>query len=219
MNKFFVLFFTTISLSAAAYYNDLPEVIQLANSGDYILIKNSADCPSHRWAPKNEKDLLRGRKGSLCVEALSIPSEVNFEISMMEEAELENESDYDQRVTSLLAFKKSDFKGASASLESLKKFARAMDIPTSHLESIDFTAERASDRTFSRFDELFLGMTFKSNSQTHKFLVESFEGQNVQIITFEDGVELYPGGGFYVTHYLFLSSDKAVYVKLSWWNS
>jgi hypothetical protein len=209
----------SLSLSTLGYYDDLPEVVDLANSGDFVLIENSQNCPKHRWAPKNQKDQIRGDKGSLCVEFLPLPKEVSFEVSMMEEAELENESDYDQRITSVLAFKRSDFLGAQASLESLKEFAIAMNIPHSHLDTLAFNSEVASERTFSRFDELFLGMTFKSNSLTHKFLVESFKGQNVQVVTFGDGVELYPGGGFYVTHYLFISSDKAVYVKLSWWNS
>ena len=208
-----------LTAPAYAYYDDLPEVVDLANSGDFVLIENSQNCPEHRWAPKKQKDEIRGDKGSLCVEFLQLPQEVSFEVSMMEDAELENESDYDQRITSVLAFKRSDFRGAHASLATLKDFADAMNIPQSHLDTLAFNSEVASEKTFSRFDELFLGMTFKSNSQTHKYLLESFKGQNVQVVTFGDGVELYPGGGFYVTHYLFISSDKVVYVKLSWWNS
>ena len=209
----------TLSTAALGYYDDLPEVVSLANSGDYVLIENSQNCPEHRWAPKNQVDEIRSQNGTLCVESLGLPNEVAFEISMMEEAELENESDYDQRITSVLAFKISGLKGSRVSLSELKSFAAAMNIPLSHLEDADFNAEVASERTFSRFDELFLGMTFKSNSATHQYLVDSFKGQNIQVVSFGDGVELYPGGGFYVTHYLFISSDKAVYVKLSWWNS
>lgn len=207
-----------ISLSAQSYYEDNTDVIRLSESGDYTIIENSEECPQ-RFRPGNEKDLLVGVEGALCLESLEVPLEVKNEVAQMKEAELENESDYDQRVTSLLSFRWSNFKGASFSNEDLLKFALAMNIPSSHLKEIQAHAEKVTKKTFSHFDDLFLGLEFFRDSQLQDWLYKSLKGQFIQVVSFGDGVELYPGGGFYVTHYLFIAKDKAFYVKLSWWNS
>ncbi len=213
-----IALFAVFSLSSNAYYEDLPEVISLANSGDFTLIENSAKCPG-QYSPRQETDELRGREGSLCVQSLKLPAEVEQEIDLMNQAELENESDYDQRITSVFAFKYHRLVGAHANLSDVEDLASALNIPLSQMKDLTFSAEIANERTFSRFDDLFLGIEFKSNSKVSNFLLRSFAGQKVQVITFGDGLELYAGGGFYVTHYLFISNDKAFYVKLSWWNS
>ncbi len=207
-----------LNLSSFAYYEDLPQVVGLANAGDYHLVLNGQACPK-RYGPKNEVHQLRGKEGQLCLESLKVPAEVVFEVSQMEGAELENESDYDQRVTSVLSFRSELFKGQRFSLESLESFAKAMDIPVSHLENVDAYAEQVREGSFSMFDYLFVGLEFIDRSEIQKWLYREFSGELVQVVSFGDGVELYPGGGFYVTHYLIIANDRAVYLKLSWWNS
>jgi hypothetical protein len=207
-----------LNLSSFAYYEDLPQVVELANAGDYHLVLDGQACP-RRYGPKNEVHQLRGKEGQLCLESLKVPAEVVFEVAQMEGAELENESDYDQRVTSVLSFRSELFKDQRFSLSGLKAFAKAMDIPVRHLENVAVRGEQVRSGSFSMFNDLFVGLEYIDRSEVQKWLYREFSGQSVQIISFGDGVELYPGGGFYVTHYLIVCDDKAVYLKLSWWNS
>lgn len=218
MFKILCAFILSTGFSTNAYYDDQPEVIALANAGDFSIVKNSSECP-RQYGPVNERDELRGERGALCVESLLLPEDVQFEIDLMKQAELENESDYDQRITSVLAFKYHKMKNAQASLEELEKLVNALNIPFAQMKDLSFSSEVASARTFSRFDDLFLGIEFITKAKVRNFLLKSFKGQNLQVVSFGDGVELYPGGGFYVTHYLFISKNQAIYVKLSWWNS
>lgn len=208
----------TFALSSAAYYEDHPEVITLADSGSYSLNANSSECPRRYW-PKNENVELKGKEGSLCVEELNLPQDVAFDVMEMKSSELENESDYDQRVTSVLSFRSSLFKGVRFSLEGLTRFAKAMNIPESHLKDLNVESEKVKRSTFSMFDNLFIGLEFVDQNNLQKWLYKELKGELVQIVTFGEGVELYPGGGFYVTHYLVIANDQAIYLKLSWWNS
>lgn len=218
MKLYLSLFLIALISSSQAYYEDHVEVIRLSEAGLSTVIKNSTQCP-RRFHPKKERDLIKGRDFNLCVAEREVPEEVTFEVMQMKEAELENESDYDQRVTALFSFSWSALSGQSFSFEALKSFSRAMNIPENHLKDIQVKAEVVNESTFSMFNNLFVGLEFFDRSQVLTYLMKEYKGELVQIISFGDGVSLYPGGGFYVTHYLIIAKDKATYVKLSWWNS
>lgn len=202
-----------------SYFDDNSQVVELVNSGDYKLIKeDSASCPPEN-RPWDERDLLQGETEEACVKTYELPVNVKEEVQMMKANELENESDYDQRITEVLNFKWNHFEESGLSLDSLKTITGALSIPKSHLDNLTIGSFIGSKESFSRFDYLFLGMEFKVRSATQEYLVDFFKGKPVQALEFGSGVELYPGGGFYVTHFIFISEGRAVYVKLSWWNS
>jgi|GEM_PF-3284824 len=209
----------TINGQAWSYYEDNSQVIELVNSGDYKLLKDDyASCPP-RHRPWDERDLLKGNASEACVKTYELPVDVSEEVQMMKANELENESDYDQRITEFLYFKWNKLEETGLSLESLESISGALNIPKDHLDNLLITSFIGSKESFSRFNYLFLGMEFKVRSATQEYLVELFNGKTVQALEFGSGVELYPGGGFNVTHFLFISEGKAAYVKLSWWNS
>lgn len=210
-----LIFLSIINVSILAYYEDRADVLELARAGEYATISSSKEC-QRDW--NGHRDLLNG-DSKVCVSLFSIPSDVQNEVSLMKESELENESDYDQRVTSLLAFEWKSVSSSRVSLGDIEKLAKSLNIPEAQLKNPEVAPFQAERGSFERFNQLFLGLEFKSNSKTFEYLVKNFEGQKVLSISFEKGVELYPGGGFYVTHYFFISQNKVIYVKLSWWNS
>lgn len=217
--KLLISFFLfSFLFSSYAYYEDNADVLRLVRAGETEVIRNSQKCPK-LYGPKNEKDLLKGQDHALCIDILELPEEVTFEVMQMKEAELENESDYDQRVTSLLSFRWQKLSHQSFSLKSIKELSRALNIPEGHISDLHVEAELVGNKSFSMFDNLFVGLEFFDRSHVQSYLLKEFKGELVQIVSFGDGVSLYPGGGFYVTHYLIIGKEKVSYVKLSWWNS
>lgn len=209
-----LLFLLVLSYSSQAYYEDVPEVIQLSESGNFSLEVGSQRCGGV------EPDLLNGEESKICVSSVELPKSVKEEVTVMKAAELENESDYDQRITSIVALRWSGLeKGFSE--EVLRKLSLALKINSFDIENVSFSDFVGNERSFDTFSDLFHGLEFKHYSQTQDFLIDTFSGKSVQSASFDEEVELYPGGGFNVSHFFFYapSQGQLVYVKLSWWNS
>lgn len=219
-----LLLITTYSLSAVALFEDVPEVVRLADSGDYNLLKSSSYC-AVAGAVNGEADLLVSAHDALCVNSINLPKGVREEVALMESAELENESDYDQRITSFLAFRWSGLDSSGLTPENVKKLALSLNINPEDVSGVQVADFMSDERSFDVFNELFHGLEYVEGSKTQDFLIRSFLRKSVQSATFHQEVPLYPGGGFNVTHYFFYSrgvegsQGQLVYVKLSWWNS
>lgn len=227
MLKFVALIFLfTLNLSVSALYEEVPEVARLSKSGDYKLFPSSRYC-AVQGAQKGEFDLLVGSKETLCIHSITLPKSVREEVALMEASELENESDYDQRVTSLLAFRWSELDKTGLTPKTLKRLALSLNINAEEMKNIQINDFYSDEFSFDVFRELFLGLEYAEGTKTQDFLIRSFLHRNVQSASFHHEVPLYPGGGFNVTHYFFYSSGngdetsqgQVVYVKLSWWNS
>ena len=206
--KTLLIALSLLSFSGAfASYEDHETVQELAASGEYHL-EASESCV--------EEQLLLG---SDCVKVFDLPGHVAREVENMKINELENESDYDQRITSLLHFKSQKISQDYVSVKSVVDLFSGLNVEVNDLEAIAFESEIVDRRSFERFDELFVDLFYKVDSNTQKFIRNSFMGKMIDIISYEEGVELYPGGGFYVTHYLIVSAQEVMYVKRAWWNS
>jgi len=90
-------------------------------------------------------------------------------------------------------------------------------------EDLTVTSFHGEEGNLQQYYGLFLGLEFELESATYNYLLWKLSGKQVVSVSFEEGVDLYPGGGFYVTHTFFITFDgsqaKVEYVKLSWWNS
>lgn len=208
-----ILIILSFVFSAASwsYYEDNAEVQKLVKAGRYELSFRACD-------QEKEADALVSADKKICVNHIPLPFAVEAEVGHMRSNELENESDYDQRITSILHFSWGEFERQSIEFDNVVDFFSALNVQAKP-EEISLRSEVVNPYSFSEFDELFIDLFFKVNSNTQDFIRSSFKGELVQIVKYEEGVELYPGGGFYVSHYLIISSKHAMYVKLSWWNS
>lgn len=208
------------SFGAQAYYEDHPEVQALAESGKPALVKSAKECPKS-YGDQSLVDRLGPAKdyGTLCVSHQSLPSAVLSEIIEMKENELENESDYDQRVTALWVFKQDSIGTQWMTLKKVQELADMFDIPRSQSKSPAFGSFVADSDSFGQFEGLFVGDAYSNETATLNFLRKELKGKSVLQISMGDGVELYPGGGFQVTHYFFIVDGKLVYVKLSGWDA
>ena len=197
------------------------KVYELADSGNPELKKDSDSCP-RRYSNQSYTDLLGQEDGhnTLCVKHVKLPLAVLSEIREMKSNELENESDYDQRVTALYVFEQSSFTNGGVDSDSVKELAEKLGIPKSQIQGPTFRSFVANANSFSQFEGLALGEDyFMEQTESLKYLRTLLKGETILSISFGDGIELYPGGGFNVTHYLFLTKNKVVYVKLSWWDA
>ncbi len=197
-------------LNAWSYYEDNSEVQRLVLSGRYEI--------SYRGCADQGSDALIFDEERLCLHIIPLPSSIEAEIGHMRLNELENESDYDQRITSLLHFSSFNLKKERVDLEDIVEIFSFLNVDADANE-ISISSEVVDSQSFSEFDELFVDLFSKSNSNSQKFIRDSFKGELVQIIKFEEGVSLYPGGGFYVSHYLVIAANHSMYIKFAWWNS
>lgn len=139
----------------------------------------------------------------------------------MKEYELENDSDYDQRLTRLYVFKQDILKpGSSMSAKTVKQVASALGIPAKVVQGISFSSFIGNEGSLSQFEGLYIGTDFVGDdSESLKFLRSQMKGKLVLQVSFGDGIELYPGGAFYATHYLFIMDGKLIFVKHSGWDA
>lgn len=156
-----------------------------------------------------------------CVTHEYLPSEVFSEVRVMKEYELENDSDYDQRLTRLYVFKQDILKpGSSMSAKTVKQVASALGIPAKVVQGISFSSFIGNEGSLSQFEGLYIGTDFVGDdSESLKFLRSQMKGKLVLQVSFGDGIELYPGGAFYATHYLFIMDGKLIFVKHSGWDA
>ncbi len=206
-----------------AWYEDNETVMMLADSGTPIIDRQSSDCPN-RYSDQS----LTHRLGTenvgwrpFCVTHEYLPSSVFSEVRVMSDHELENDSDYDQRITRLYVFKQEDLKpGSSLSVKTVKDVAIALGIPSKVVKGISFSSFVGTKDSLGQFEGLYIGTDFVGDkTETLSFLRSQMEDKLVLQVTFGDGVELYPGGGFSVTHYLFIMDGKLIFVKHSWWDA
>ncbi|MCB0367822.1 MAG: hypothetical protein H6624_01455 [Bdellovibrionaceae bacterium] len=207
------------SLSAQAYFEDNRKVRDLASGGVPQLTINSEGCPKG-FGDKSLTDRLGPVEtfGTFCVKLVSLPGDVLSEIITMKDAELENESDYDQRMTKLYIFKQDTY-NTNLDLDAIKKVAKALGIPFHHLRGIRHKAFIANESSFSQFDGLMVGTEWVDNPKSVQHLIDTLKGKLVMGVSFGDEVELYPGGGFGVTYYLYFTKGMLVYAKLSGWDA
>lgn len=202
------------SLSNNAYYEDHPRVQELADSGAVILEAESEDCSRGKYSTR-----LGTQTGfsALCVEEVKLPVPVSYEVILMKEYELENESDYDSRITELNVFKGSF--STHMSIEEARNLIKSFSVSISDSADIHFYSEVIDEESFNQFENLFIGYDMIEAPMTVSFLRKLLKGENALRFSFTDGVELYPGGGFNVTHQFILVKGKLVYFKNSWWDA
>lgn len=208
-----------MSLSAHAYYEDNNKVMELADGGVPQIAYSSEDCPKS-YGNKAFTHKLGAGTGysSLCVKQVKIPADVLSEIRTMKENELENESDYDQRLTKLYVFEQDNYQ-TNLSESGVRELAKALGIPSDQIKNISFNAFVPDASSFGQFEGLVIGEDFVDESQSLKYLRQLLKGQLVLGVSFGDEIELYPGGGFGVTYYLYFTKGKVVYVKQSGWDA
>lgn len=207
---FFILCLV-FSASSWSYYEDNSEVQELVKAGRF-------EISFHSCEGELEADALIRADQKICLHHIPLPSAVEAEVGHMRVNELENESDYDQRITSLLHFSWKEFSKGEIELDDVLNLLSLLNIEANP-DDISLANEVVDQESFPEFNELFVDLFFKVNSSTQDFINSSFKGELVQVVKFEEGAELYPGGGFYVSHYLVISAQHAMYIKLSWWNS
>jgi len=199
-----------VSNSIWSSYEDNADVQRLVKAGHFEMLE--AGC--------SQSDALLLKNKKLCLNIESIPSSVSLEVDHMLENELENESDYDQRVTSLFHFSSQNLNFNRVDEKAIEEFFAFGNVDFSPDSfSLSIAEEIVDHNSFREFNDLFVDLFFKSNSKTQSFIRDAFMGEEVKVIKFDEGVELYPGGGFYVSHYLILGHEHGMYVKFSWWNS
>ena len=205
-----------ISLSTNAYYEDNQRVQALADSGKAILEYESSDCERE---PFETKLGLESGYSAICVKEVKLPVPVSYEVILMKEYELENDSDYDSRLTELRVFEGRSFSPNFVDLQTARKLFESFSIKLPTNPNFHFQAEEMNSSSFSEFEGLFIGYDFIEAPMSVQFLRNLLKGETAQRISFTEGVELYPGGGFNVTHHLILVKGKLIYLKNSWWDA
>jgi len=215
MKSILLTFTCVISLNSFSYYEDNPEVITLADSGKAELYETTNDC-------KGKYPLRLGKTTgyqATCLSQIDLPLDVAGQIDVMKEFELENYSDYDSRVTELYMFNVK-YGDANISLEKLKEVFVAFGVKDVDLSEIRATSELVDANSFDFLEYIFVGDTPDENStEINDFLLSHLAGQNTLKFQITRGVELYPGGGFNVTYFLYLIDGKMVFLKNSWWDA
>lgn len=219
----FVLFGIFSSSTTWADYEDNPEVQKLVEAGKFEISfhacgQDSSQSSEYSEYEYKEDDVLFNANKKICLHNIPLPSAVESEVGHMRANELQNESDYDQRITSILHFSWKNLESDNIVLDDVINLFSVLNVSVDP-DKVELHSEVVNQSSFSEFDDLFIDLFFKVNSSTQEFIRSSFQGELVQVVKFEEGVELYPGGGFYVTHYMIISLHHAMYIKLSWWNS
>ena len=210
--KALILLFLVLSSSAWSDFDENEQVRSLVDSGRFEMIQNACE------REDLGRDALISETDRLCLNILPLPGTVESEVEFMKSNELENESDYDQRIVSIFHFSSPALQQESVEIKDILELYSFVNVKANASE-LNIKSEVINNASFSEFDELFVDLFYKVNSNSQSFIKSAFEGELVQIIKFEQGVELYPGGGFYVSHYLVISAKHAMYIKFSWWNS
>jgi hypothetical protein len=211
--------FMTMSFNNALAYSDQDQdkMMELSRSGHPVL-KKGETCPSHSPLLFAGAD---NRYASHCVKKEIIPSTVSAEISMMKEYELENESDYDQRVTELVILKSDRFNTRFISTKTLKKYFKALDVDHDNLlENITLSVKNYNrENPLRNYDSLFVGEEYKDDTYLSTFLKSQLSNKQVLKIELNDGVELYPGGGLSVSYSIFMIEGYLIYTKHMNWDA
>ncbi len=195
------------------------EIKQLAKAGEPRIISRSADCPK-RWADKGlTQQLGLARPGNaLCVKQLKLPTGLAEDIERMEKAQLENLSDYDERVTKLFVFRQDSIDPSFVRNSDLEKIANSLNL------SKDITARFvfgfAKDPGFSQYNGLFVGDEYVEKTLVAKYLAEIFgSSKEVLTVSFSRGFGLYPGGGISFDFTFYIAEGLLVYVKKVSWDA
>ncbi|MGB0454018.1 MAG: hypothetical protein ACPGJV_09925 [Bacteriovoracaceae bacterium] len=198
------------------------KVTELTNSGTPDFTKDSSVCKS-RFEDEGLTDQLGNSSNpwnSICVKRINLPYDVLQEVREMKRYEDTNESDYDSRVTRLYVFKSRYKAQAGLGTEGTKKLTDALGIPASQTKAGHVSAFIGESRHVDRFNNLHLNdMDYSEETKIAKYLETQIKGKLVLHIQFSDGIELYPGGGMYVDHHIFLVEGKIIYVKSTWWDA
>lgn len=213
-----VLFGAFSSDTVWADYEDNLKVQKLVEAGQFEISYHACEQDSSGATNLKEDDVLFNADKKICLHNIPLPSAVESEVGHMRANELQNESDYDQRITSMLHFSWKNLESDNIVLDDVINLFSVLNVEVDP-DKVELHSEVINHSSFSEFDDLFVDLFFKVNSNTQEFIRNSFQGELVQVVKFEEGVELYPGGGFYVTHYMVISLHHAMYIKLSWWNS
>lgn len=206
--------------NAKAYYEDVPKVRELAEAGTPEYEYRYEQCPQRYSVNKDLKDAIVTYENVFCVDRISLPTDVLAEVLEMKDNELENDSDYDSRITRFFVFKNDDFRALQGMpLKTIKEFAKGLGIPANQLKHDNLSTFTGDHNSFSQLEGLAMGFDYVEESLTLKHLRSLINGKTVTQVSFSDGIELYPGGGLGVTHYLLFIGEKTIYIKHSHWDA
>lgn len=221
--KYLFITIMFLGLSSFAYYEDHKVVKALAKAGKPIISHNDVECPTRYIDDDSFVDRLGTSYDPFCVKHVSLPAKVLKEVLDMEENELENLSDYDQRVTKYYVFKQCKYNPKRYVGErGIKELAKAFNIPQDQVKGLQFSAFIADSNSFSELGGLFVRSAtegYREITRTLRHTRSLLKGQLVLRASFGDGIDLYPGGGFAVTYYIYITKTHLVYVKKSGWDS
>ena len=223
--KKIIIFCISLSLSQWAFADDKAKEIQaIVDSGQPKLELNSKTCDDD----KDGADLLEFTRpfyySGVCGDVAKLPKKVLRELWDMEDEQLENESDYDSRITKVYVFEHDGVYLSHQSIITLKKIEdlrEAFNIPKTDNVRLG-VMEPVKGSTFSMLNYgLTLGNHWYELEDTYvgQYLKTQIDGEIGMHIEYVEELPLYPGGGLNATYHIFLMDKKLVYVKSVWWNS
>jgi hypothetical protein len=204
---------------------EVPTIDKLATSGMPVMIKNSSKCTDHNYPinlySKNNFNILK------CIQNIRLPKKVFTEINIMESNQLENISDYDQRVTKLLVFRQKDLSPKSGyTVDNIKNLAEKFNIDRVILEDsykgtpLSIRSYIGEKNSFSYFrGSLMLNENTVERPYFVNHLGSILKGQLILEIKFGEFLHLYPGGGFGVIHNFFITDKYLIYLKQAGWDA
>jgi hypothetical protein len=197
------------------------QALAIAAAGTPILIEGSTECPGRYDDERLVTKLGSGTDYGTyeCVAEVDLPGDVAAELARMADAQLENESDYDQRVTKLHVFENDSFSAHSVSLGDIERLLPALQIPEDQYTGVRFTSFEKGEEGFGYFEGLYVGEEYVNETALLKYLRTLTADQKVLVVSFGTGVELYPGGGISGTYYLFVTDDHLIYLKQVGWDA
>lgn len=214
----------TFSINTFAYYEDVPEVKALGNSGHPIVEEEATACLADH-EPGTTMLYMDGQwgKDGLCIDPIIMGKEAQYEVSDMHFEQYENESDYDARITNVMAFKHDGYLNPDRGIDPtlLEELQGAFHIPAEAIQnwSVGSIKNKKPLDHFSGY--LSLG---EVAAEIERFYLSDFLRKMLKDDTgihleFYQEIELYPGGGINARFHIFLMEGKALYVKEVYWNS
>ena len=225
--KKILIIFGLASVVASAQQPELT-VDDLVSQGQMQLQLNSKKCKNAKYP--HQLGQFPSQFQSPCVLPVQLPLAVEVEIGTMRANELENESDYDQRVTRLEIFEHKHYNPAwSMDLEGIKTLAKNFNIKRVNTEDgyknpgLSVSALLVTPKSFQHHGgDLMLGDGYdfdQTEALFPNYLGNLLNGQLAIHFQFGEFLGLYPGGGFGVVHHFYITQTHLVYLKHSGWDA
>jgi len=187
-----------------------------------VIAQAKAGQPSVKYSRSCSRDFpVRIGNSAQCFDPISLPRNVLSDVIQMNAHRFFSESDYDQRVTKLYAFRHNGTYASWLGQTDIEALAKDFNVPSDMIGRVSVRSYQAGDTTFkSLLDGLFITTDFVEDTSISAFVADIVGGDAVRVFSFgPNEVGLYPGGGFNATFSIWVTDTHLIYVKREGWDA